>query len=82
MILFFNIKMHLLNENKVIKFYKHCLIKLRRSKFYWRKKKMGTTERRQLEREIIKKKILEAANAILVKEGYENLSIRKNLLKE
>ncbi|GAA0123102.1 MAG: TetR/AcrR family transcriptional regulator [Clostridium argentinense] len=38
---------------------------------------MGTTERRQLEREIIKKKILEAANAILVKEGYENLSIRK-----
>jgi AcrR family transcriptional regulator len=38
---------------------------------------MGTTERRQLEREIIKRKILEAASDILAKEGYENLSIRK-----
>ncbi len=38
---------------------------------------MGTTERRQLEREFIKKKILEAASDILAKEGYENLSMRK-----
>jgi AcrR family transcriptional regulator len=38
---------------------------------------MGITERRQLEKEIIRKKIIDAASEILVKEGYENLSIRK-----
>lgn len=38
---------------------------------------MGITERRQMEKEIIRKKIIDAANEILAKEGYENLSIRK-----
>ncbi|MBZ9607687.1 TetR/AcrR family transcriptional regulator [Clostridium estertheticum] len=38
---------------------------------------MGITERRQLEKEIIRKKIIDATNDILVEEGYENLSIRK-----
>jgi AcrR family transcriptional regulator len=38
---------------------------------------MGITERRQMEKEIIRKKIIDAASEILVKEGYENLSMRK-----
>lgn len=38
---------------------------------------MGIIERRQLEKEVIKKKIVDAASEILVKEGYDNLSIRK-----
>ena len=38
---------------------------------------MGITERRQVEKEVIRKKIIDAASEILVKEGYENLSIRK-----
>jgi AcrR family transcriptional regulator len=38
---------------------------------------MGINERRQLEKEIIRKKIIDAATDILVDEGYENLSIRK-----
>lgn len=38
---------------------------------------MGITERRQQEKEAIRKKIIDAASDILVKEGYENLSIRK-----
>lgn len=38
---------------------------------------MGITERRQMEKEIIKKKIIDAANEILIEEGYEKLSIRK-----
>lgn len=38
---------------------------------------MGIQERRQMEKETIRKKILDAASEILVKEGYENLSIRK-----
>lgn len=38
---------------------------------------MGISERRQLEKEIIRKKIIDAASEILAKEGYENLSIRK-----
>ena len=38
---------------------------------------MGIHERRQLDKEIIRKKIIDAASDILVKEGYENLSIRK-----
>ncbi len=38
---------------------------------------MGITERRQLEKELIRKKIIDATNDILVEEGYENLSIRK-----
>ncbi len=38
---------------------------------------MGITERRKLEKEIIRKKILDTASQILVEEGYENLSIRK-----
>lgn len=38
---------------------------------------MGITQRRQLEKELIRKKIIEAASDILVEEGYENLSIRK-----
>ncbi|WAG70785.1 TetR/AcrR family transcriptional regulator [Clostridium sp. CF011] len=38
---------------------------------------MGITERRQFEKEIIRKKIIDATNDILVEEGYENLSIRK-----
>jgi AcrR family transcriptional regulator len=38
---------------------------------------MGTLERREAEKEIIKRKIIEAASDILIKEGYDNLSIRK-----
>ncbi|GAA0063758.1 TetR/AcrR family transcriptional regulator [Clostridium sp. CTA-1] len=38
---------------------------------------MGITERRKLEKEIIRKKIIDTASQILVEEGYENLSIRK-----
>lgn len=38
---------------------------------------MGITERRQLEIENLKKKIIAAANEILIEEGYEKLSIRK-----
>ncbi len=38
---------------------------------------MGITERRLSEIENIKKKIIDAANDILINEGYENLSIRK-----
>ncbi|QGU96634.1 TetR family transcriptional regulator [Clostridium bovifaecis] len=38
---------------------------------------MGISERRQLEREVIRKKIIDAASEILAREGYENLSIRK-----
>ena len=39
--------------------------------------KMGIIERREAEKEAIKKKIIDAANDILYKEGYDNLSIRK-----
>lgn len=38
---------------------------------------MGIAERRQSERENIRKKIINAASEILSKEGYESLSIRK-----
>ena len=38
---------------------------------------MGIVERRQVEKEILRKKIIDAASGILVKDGYENLSIRK-----
>lgn len=38
---------------------------------------MSIVERRKMEKEIIRKKIIDAASEILVKEGYENLSIRK-----
>lgn len=38
---------------------------------------MGISERRQLEKEAIKKKIIDAAHEILIKDGFENLSIRK-----
>jgi len=38
---------------------------------------MGITERRQMEKETQKKKIVNAASEILVSEGYEKLSIRK-----
>jgi len=38
---------------------------------------MGITERRKLEKEIIRKNIIDTASEILVEEGYENLSIRK-----
>ncbi|MCH5138295.1 TetR/AcrR family transcriptional regulator [Clostridiaceae bacterium UIB06] len=38
---------------------------------------MGIAERRQMEKEIVRKKIIDAASEILVKEGFENLSIRK-----
>lgn len=38
---------------------------------------MGIAERRQVEKEIVRKKIIDAASEILVKEGFENLSIRK-----
>lgn len=38
---------------------------------------MGINERRENEKEVLKKKIIDAATEILVKEGYENLSIRK-----
>lgn len=38
---------------------------------------MGTAERRQSEIETLRKKILTAANEIMVEEGYEKLSIRK-----
>lgn len=38
---------------------------------------MGIIERKQMEKEIIRKKILDAASEILVEEGYDKLSIRK-----
>lgn len=38
---------------------------------------MGIVERRQMEKEIMRKKIIDAASEILAKEGYESLSIRK-----
>lgn len=38
---------------------------------------MGIVERKQMEKEAIRKKILDAANEILVEEGYDKLSIRK-----
>jgi AcrR family transcriptional regulator len=38
---------------------------------------MGINERRQTEKKIIRKKIIDASSEILVQEGYENLSIRK-----
>jgi AcrR family transcriptional regulator len=38
---------------------------------------MGIAERKEIEKEALKNKILAAASEILVKEGYENLSIRK-----
>lgn len=38
---------------------------------------MGISERRQLEIDALRKKIIDAASDILVKEGYDNLSIRK-----
>ncbi len=38
---------------------------------------MGISERRQLEIDAIRKKIIDAASDILVKEGYDSLSIRK-----
>jgi len=38
---------------------------------------MGISERRQFEKELIRKKIIDAASNILAEEGYENLSIRK-----
>lgn len=38
---------------------------------------MGINERRQLEKDIIRKKIINASSEILGEEGYENLSIRK-----
>jgi len=38
---------------------------------------MGIAERRQMEKEIIRKKIIDAASEILAEEGYEKLSIRK-----
>lgn len=38
---------------------------------------MSIAERKQLDKEIIRKKIIDATSEILVKDGYENLSIRK-----
>lgn len=38
---------------------------------------MGTAERRKLEIENLKKKIIDAAEELLISDGYENLSIRK-----
>jgi AcrR family transcriptional regulator len=38
---------------------------------------MGIAERKSMEKEALKKKILEAASEIIIKEGYEHLSIRK-----
>lgn len=38
---------------------------------------MGIIERKQMEKEAIRKKILDAASEILVEEGYDKLSIRK-----
>lgn len=38
---------------------------------------MGIAERKEAEKEALKKKIIDAANEILINEGYENLSIRK-----
>jgi AcrR family transcriptional regulator len=38
---------------------------------------MGIIERKQAEKEAIRKKILDAASEILVEEGYDKLSIRK-----
>lgn len=38
---------------------------------------MGIAERREAEKEALKKKIIDAASEILINEGYKNLSIRK-----
>lgn len=38
---------------------------------------MGIVERREAEKEALKKKIIDAASEILINEGYKNLSIRK-----
>lgn len=38
---------------------------------------MGIQERREAEKEAVRKKIIDAASEILAKEGYQNLSIRK-----
>lgn len=38
---------------------------------------MGIVERREAEKEALKKKIIDAASEILINEGYTNLSIRK-----
>lgn len=38
---------------------------------------MGITERREAEKEALKRKIIDAASEILAEEGYEKLSIRK-----
>lgn len=38
---------------------------------------MGIRERREIEKEVFKKKIFDATSEILIKEGYANLSIRK-----
>lgn len=38
---------------------------------------MGIIERREAEKEALKKKIIDAASEILINEGYTNLSIRK-----
>lgn len=38
---------------------------------------MGILERKQMEKEAIRKKILDAASEIVVEEGYDKLSIRK-----
>lgn len=38
---------------------------------------MGITQRREAEKEAIKRKIIDAASEILLKEGYEKLSVRK-----
>lgn len=38
---------------------------------------MGIAERREAEKEALKKKIIDAASEILINEGYTNLSIRK-----
>ena len=38
---------------------------------------MGITERREAEKEVIRNKILDAAEKILARDGYEGLSIRK-----
>ncbi len=38
---------------------------------------MGIKERREMDRELLKKKIFDATSEILIREGYEKLSIRK-----
>src|SRR5881409_3586168 len=38
---------------------------------------MGTTERKAREREELKQQILDAARELFVREGYENVSMRK-----